>query len=72
MIGEQSPPVPQDIKRVSSTKFLGLVVDDKLSFNEHIDHICGELAKRIGILKRIRNCQLIKGNYTITLLLNLL
>ena len=56
MIGELSPPVPQDIKRVSSTKLLDLVVDDKLSFNEHIDYICGKLAKRIGILKRIRNC----------------
>ena len=55
VIGEQSPPVPRDIKRVSSTKLLGLVVDDKLSFNERIDHVCGKLAKNIGTLKRIRN-----------------
>ena len=34
MIGEHGRPVPSDSEQVSSTKLLGLVVDDKLRFNE--------------------------------------
>ena len=35
-----------------SQKYLGLIVDNKLNFYEHIDHIKRKIAKRIGALYR--------------------
>ena len=38
-----------------STKFLGVIVDDKLKYSEHIGLICDKLSKSIGILYKIRS-----------------
>jgi hypothetical protein len=35
-------------------KFLGLIVDDKLTWKYHIDYICNKVSKLIGILFRAR------------------
>ena len=37
-------------KRVSQTMFLGIVLDDKLTWNNHINHIYAKISKVIGIL----------------------
>ena len=37
---------------VNPKKFLGLILDNKLIFYEHIDHIKRKIAKRIGALYR--------------------
>ena len=42
------------IERVAQCKFLGLIVDDKLTWKCHIDYICGKVSKLIGILIRAR------------------
>ena len=39
----------------SHEKFLGVIFDDKLKFNYHIDMICSKISKSIGIIYRIRN-----------------
>lgn len=40
----------QNIDRVSSTRFLGVVIDETLKFKEHITHIKSKAAKGVGIL----------------------
>ena len=41
------------IEQVDSTKFLGVIIDQHLTWKAHIDHIALKIAKNIGILKRI-------------------
>ena len=38
-----------------SQKYLGLIVDSKLNFYEHIDYIKRKIAKRIGAMYRSKN-----------------
>ena len=43
------------IPRKSVTKFLGVFIDEKLSWKNHISHVCNKLSKSIGILFRIKD-----------------
>ena len=43
------------IRRVKLVKYLGLWIDDNLTWEVQIDHICSKMARSIGIIKRIRN-----------------
>lgn len=49
----------QEIECVSQTKFLGVIIDNKLSWKFHMDHISSKISKGIGILIRAR--QLVYG-----------
>jgi hypothetical protein len=42
------------IDRVYSLKFLGIVIDDKLSWSEHIKYIRGKISRSIGMLSCAR------------------
>ncbi|KAG5673946.1 hypothetical protein PVAND_003944 [Polypedilum vanderplanki] len=42
------------IERVQCLKLLGFVVDEQLSFTQHIDHICKKVTPLIFAIKRIR------------------
>ena len=42
------------IHRVTSTKFLGVYVDEHLTWKVHIDYICKKVSKSIGILLKAR------------------
>ena len=44
-----------EIKRVKHTKYLGLIVDDTLTWNRHIEYISTKINRNIGVLKRTRN-----------------
>ena len=44
----------QPITCVTKTKFLGVIIDNKLTWKEHISYICGKVAKGIGIISKIR------------------
>ena len=44
-----------NIKRVTSVKFLGLIIDDQLKWLEHIQYIKNKVSKSIGILCKVRN-----------------
>ena len=53
--------INQDIKinnisidRVHSTKFLGVYIDSKLNWSEHIKYIRAKLSKSIGIICKAR------------------
>ena len=39
----------------TSHKFLGVTIDNKFKFNEHIRFICKKVSKSVGILGRLRN-----------------
>ena len=41
-------------RRVKSVKHLGLIVDDTLTWDEHVDYISTKISKNIGIIKRVR------------------
>ena len=45
----------QKLNVVNSFKYLGVVVDNKLCFKQHIDPVCKKLAKFNGILYEARN-----------------
>ena len=42
------------IRKVESTKFLGVIIDSKLSWSEHIHHIKNKISKSIGIIHKVR------------------
>ena len=42
------------IDRVEHTKFLGVIIDDKLTWTPHINYIASKIAKGIGIINRIK------------------
>ena len=44
----------QAINRVSSTKFLGVVIDEKLSWNHHTNQLCNTISRNIGILRKLQ------------------
>ena len=41
------------ISRVHSTKFLGIIIDDRLTFSKHVDNVCSKISKSIGIMYRL-------------------
>ena len=43
------------IRRVKLVKYLGLKIDDNLTWEVQIDHICSKMARNIGIIKQNRN-----------------
>src|SRR6218665_2944796 len=45
----------QCISRVSSTKFLGVNIDEHLTWNEHINAISKKISKNIGVISRVRH-----------------
>lgn len=42
------------VDSVSSYKYLGITVDSKLNFKEHVDNLCKKVAKKVGVLARTR------------------
>ena len=43
------------ITRVSQTKFLGGIIDDKLNWKAHISYISGKIPRAIGVVIKARN-----------------
>ena len=43
-----------EIKRVNSTKFLGVQIDANLTWKEHVDDICTKISRTIGVLNRLK------------------
>ena len=41
------------IDTVQCTNFLGVKIDHKLNFGEHISHICNKVSKSIGIIHKV-------------------
>ena len=43
------------VKQVATTKSLGVAIDDKLSWNFHIEKLTKKIASGIGAMKRVRH-----------------
>ena len=43
------------IEEVRQTKFLGVILDNKLNWHAHCDYICSKMSKGIGIIIKARN-----------------
>ena len=43
------------LKQVKETKFLGIIIDEKLSWVPHVDYLCKKLKTCVGIINRIRD-----------------
>ena len=43
------------IVETCKTKFLGVIIDNKLTWKEHINYISGKIARGIGIITKARN-----------------
>ena len=54
----------QFVSYVDHAKFLGIVIDNKINFKNHINYITGKVAKHAGILHRIKNCLPLKTRLT--------
>ena len=42
------------IKRVRKAKYLGIIIDEKLTWEDHIDYISLKIKRNIGIMRRVR------------------
>jgi hypothetical protein len=45
----------QRIKRVFKYKYLGVVMDDCLSWRDHVHHVLMKTSAKVGMLRRLRN-----------------
>lgn len=52
-----------DIHRVNQIKYLGIIIDDKLKFDEHLKYIDAKLSTKIGFM--YRSCRGINRKYKI-------
>lgn len=43
------------IAHVSSTSFLGILIDERLSWKSHIYHVCNKISKSVGIIRKFRS-----------------
>ena len=43
------------IETVNCTKFLGVIVDNKLTWTQHINELCNKVTKVIGIIRKVRH-----------------
>ena len=43
------------IERVKSTRYLGVIFDENLTWNEHVQHVCKSLLKYFGIFNHIKS-----------------
>ena len=45
----------KSIKQVPCQKYLGIIVDRKLNFQEHLKHVLNKVNKTIGLLRELQN-----------------
>ena len=43
------------MRRVKCVKYLGMIVDDKLTWSQHVDYISSKITRNFALLKRIRH-----------------
>ena len=44
------------LEKCTSYKYLGLIIDDGLTWKEQVKHVCQKLSKVCGIISKIRHC----------------
>ena len=51
----------EEIKTAETLKLLGVTIDSRLNFSEHVKSACKKTSQRIAVLMRLRNLILIKA-----------
>ena len=46
----------KSIEEVSSFTYFGAVINKHLTWQDHIDYICNEINKKLGLFRRIKSC----------------
>ena len=65
-LGRQSPLVTIDdtvVEQVHLAKILGVLFDDQLSWEQHIDDLCKRLNSRLSLLRRINPYPTLEGSF---------
>ena len=44
-----------EIDTVNHTQFLGVIIDNKINWSDHIKYICNKISKSIGIIKKVKS-----------------
>ncbi|ELU04669.1 hypothetical protein CAPTEDRAFT_75643, partial [Capitella teleta] len=44
-----------EIQRVHSTRFLRVIIDDRVTWANHITHVSNKIAKSIGIINKVKH-----------------
>ena len=44
------------LKKVDKSKSLGLIIDDNLKWDDHIQYICSKVRRNIGLIEHIKHC----------------
>ena len=44
----------QDIAEVTSSKFLGVIIDNKLNWRDHVSFVCRKIARGLGVIIKAR------------------
>jgi hypothetical protein len=48
----------RDLERVECTKLLGVMINNKLTWGDHVDYICGKVSKRLYFLRLLKRSNL--------------
>jgi len=46
----------EELCRVSNCKYLGVWIDDNMTWNVNTEKLCNKISKRIGIIRQLRSC----------------
>ena len=46
----------KEINQVKSFKYLGVLLDECLSFNNHVNYVRSKVASRLGLLSQLQGC----------------
>ena len=44
-----------EIDTVNHTQFLGVIIDNKINWSDHIKYICNNISKSISIIKKVKS-----------------
>ena len=53
------------IEEVKKTKFLGVIIDNKLSWKDHVAHVASKVSRGLGMIIKARNYLNKKGLITL-------
>ena len=45
----------ENIEQTGHYKYLGVVINENLTWSDHVDLICSKVSKRLGMIKRIKH-----------------
>ena len=44
------------LKRVQSSRFLGITIDEELSWKPHVNNVCNTVSRNIGMINKLKHC----------------